>query len=316
MSKVLCVLDKKTGKLEELSGIDLLNGFSALKKISIKDAIEKYLKTCSVLKTEKQQKIEKLYFDKFLDFIETQKKKSIHEITSDDIDLFQSKLLKKLKPASIERRLSPFKNMFNKFIQWGYLHRNPFIGAKKLRCENNHYKPWPLKKFKEFLKSVDKDMKPVFLFLWYTGCRPSELIGLQWTDIDFDNQTIKFKSGKNAHISRYFPITKEVDKILHKLKFSSGSVFKMNGYSFSNDNLYQYTKHRLKILGFAELTVYGLRHSFATRLSDEGVNSFKIQYLMGHQNIKTTRKYVHESKNSLIKEINRVDSLHTKNAKP
>ena len=36
MSKVLCILDKETNEIQELSGIDLLNGFSALKKLLLK----------------------------------------------------------------------------------------------------------------------------------------------------------------------------------------------------------------------------------------------------------------------------------------
>lgn len=42
MSKVLCLLDTESGKVEELC-IDLQNGLSPIKKIAISEAINKYL---------------------------------------------------------------------------------------------------------------------------------------------------------------------------------------------------------------------------------------------------------------------------------
>ena len=59
----------------------------------------------------------------------------------------------------------------------------------------------------------------------------------------------------------------------------------------------------------------GIRHSFASRMSDNGLNAFEIQYLMGHSDIKTTLNYIHENKKLLIEKMNRVNSLNTFTAK-
>ena len=68
-------------------------------------------------------------------------------------------------------------------------------------------------------------MKLLFLFLWYTGCRPSELINLKWLDIDYDKEVLIFRCGKNSHITREFPINDEVSKILHQVSFKVERVF-------------------------------------------------------------------------------------------
>ena len=308
MSKVLCILDKETNEVQELSGIDLLNGFSALKKITIKDAVQKYLDLCTSAKSEKQQQIETKFFKVFLTFVKD--KTYIHEIKSDDVHLFRSELIKTMQPISAVRRLTTINHLFNKCIDWEYIYKNPFKSVEKLKIEKKHYKPWTIEEFKNFIETVNGDFNSIFKFLWLTGCRPSELINLKWTDVDYERKLVKFICGKNKNKSRYFPMSDEVDRLLHSLPFKGNSVFTIEGRAFKNDNIYQSCKHRLKILGLNNLTVYGIRHSFASRMSDNGLNAFEIQYLMGHSDIKTTLNYIHENKKLLIEKMNRVNSLN------
>lgn len=312
MAKKLCILDDETGHIDELAGVDLLNGFSALTNISIEDAVKKYLVDCTQHKSKKQQYIENKYFSIFLDFVNSKNRKNISDIKPQDVESFKMSFIIKMKAASVERRMCQFKHFFNKCVEWDYLHKSPFIKVKKLKVENNHFSPWSAKDFEQFIKTTDGDLKYIFKFLWLTGCRPRELINLKWTDIDYEQKTIRFACGKNAQISRTFPMSKDIDALLHTLpKFNASNVFKFKEKVISSDNLYQACKHRLKRLGLEKLTVYGLRHGFATRMSDGGLNAFEIQYLMGHTDIKTTRKYVHENKNLLIQKMDRVNSKHT-----
>lgn len=309
MAKVLCTKDTDTGIVEEIAGLDLLNGFSGLKKITIEDAIDKYIQIYSKHKSTKQYKNELLYFGKFS--IQVKDKKYLHELTSEDIEIFQGDLLKKVKAASVIRRLATFKHFFNCCINWGYLYKNPCRGTKKLKEEKNNYTNWSEKEFFDFINTADGEMGLLFQFLWHTGCRPSELLNLKWSDVDYENKVIYFTCGKNAHIRRDFPLWKEVDEILHKLKFDSAGVFRPQGKTLNNDKIYQYAKHRLNALNMSHLTVYGIRHSFASRLSNLGLNAFDIKYLMGHANIRTTLNYIHQDRNVLIDKLNSVYSKAT-----
>lgn len=302
MAKVFCLKDTETGVVEELAGVDPLNGFSALKKIKILDAIDKYILIYTNYKSPKQKSNELLYFEKFK--ILVQHKTYLHEINSEDIEHFQAQLLARVKPASVIRRMATFKHFFNCCINWEHLHKNPCKAVKKLREEKNNYRNWSEDEFFEFINTTDGEMELLFQFLWHTGCRPGELLNLKWTDVDYENKVIYFTCGKNAHIRRDFPLWDEVDQILHKLKFNASGVFRPQGKILNNDKIYQYAKHRLNALKMNHLTVYGIRHSFASRLSDLGFNAFQIKYLMGHANIRTTLNYVHEDRNFLIQKLN------------
>jgi integrase len=84
-------------------------------------------------------------------------------------------------------------------------------------------------------------------------------------------------------------------------------VFTINGKPFTTDNLYQYSKHRLKALGLNNYTQYGLRHGLGFRLAKAGVSAFYIAYLLGHKDLKTTDRYIEKENNHLIQILNNVN---------
>ncbi len=201
----------------------------------------------------------------------------------------------------MNRRFNTFKHFFVKCKEWKYIIENPCDGMKKRREENNPHLPWPPDLFKRFIETTSGIYTALFMFFWLTGCRRMEAKNLMWSDINYDELEITLRCGKNAKVSRKFPITEELDKLLHSVKMNSAYVFSENKKQISNDLLYHYCKCRLKALGEPKYTVYGLRHAFGTQLSKEGANAFQIAELMGHSKMETTRRYVHNNKHDLIK---------------
>ena len=55
----------------------------------------------------------------------------------------------------------------------------------------------------------------------------------------------------------------------------------------------------LKKVGIEDFRLHDLRHSFATRLAQAGVDIYKISKLLGHKDIKMTQRYAHHCPDSL-----------------
>ena len=55
--------------------------------------------------------------------------------------------------------------------------------------------------------------------------------------------------------------------------------------------------------------VHALRHSFATHLIDRGTDVTMIQKLLGHNDLKTTLRYLHTTNKDLLKIISPLDDL-------
>lgn len=286
---------------EELSALAHSASFKPIKRIKIEKAFESYIKNCTTNKCLKNQNSEKLHFKRLEKFLKDKEIVFIDEVSCIIMQEYESFMLKQMKVSSVNRRFNTFKHFFVMCKSWEYINESPCLGMKKRREENNPYAVWPEPVFDKFIKKTSGIYTKIFKFLWATGCRPIEVKNLKWTDISFDTLEIKLKCGKNAKVSRNFPLTKELDQLIHSIKMESIYVFSENKKQISNDLLYHYCKTRFKELGETKYTVYGLRHTFGSRLSQQGANAFDIAELMGHSKMETTRRYIHTNKKDLLK---------------
>lgn len=161
------------------------------------------------------------------------------------------------------------------------------------------------------LKQIDIHKFGVLLTL-YTGMRIGELCALRWDDITDEyiviNKTmmriknelgkteVKIGSPKSESSNRIIPTPKCLLPMINQ--------FRSNGYVLSNDKL-KYTEPRLMQIKFGQMVVacnvettnfHTLRHTFATRCIEAGVDVKTLSELLGHSDVKTTlNRYVHSS---------------------
>ena len=172
---------------------------------------------------------------------------------------------------------------------------------------------------------------PVLLATYY-GLRRSEVVGLKWSAIDFENDwiyinhTIVQVSGcanklvegklvakdrtKSIHSNRKLPLYKEVKNAL----LNKRERIQLNKQIFKkcyNDNYSEYVcvkddgdiikpnhiTHRfLKLIRrnkMKEIRFHDLRHTLGTELNANGVDLKAIGEFLGHGNLSTTKRYSH-----------------------
>ena len=152
---------------------------------------------------------------------------------------------------------------------------------------------------------IRKQFKNIFLFMIGSGLRSGEVIGLQWSDLDFENQTVsvnrRIRDGdidkpKTASSIRTITVLKEAIDALKEQKEISGS----EKWVFTNRYYTEYTspgqidwmyKKVLKYVGLPEGRLYNLRHTFATNLIHNGRESITtVSGLLGHNDSIVTQK--------------------------
>jgi len=173
------------------------------------------------------------------------------------------------------------------------------------------------------LLSVAKDSihYPAFLFILQTGIRSSELRGLQWDDIDFLNRIVHIKHNttydyankrfvtdepKTESGKRDIPLTQEAYNLLVELKqdraerklFSiefADHVFINKDGSLTTNSSYNKCLERLCAkAGIERFSMHELRHTFATRAVESGMDAKTLQVILGHSDISVTMNlYVH-----------------------
>lgn len=191
----------------------------------------------------------------------------------------------------------------------------------------------------KFLNSIDgHQYQAAFLMLISTGLRVGELLGLTWDSVDFENNKIYvnktlsrvdgelFNPTKNETSNRVLPVLQPIMDFLKSHKVQQNIVKLQAGKDYNKDNLvftniYGYPvsfssfskslKRLLKDNGLPELSPHKLRHTFATRGLESGMDMKELQVLLGHSTMKlTSDTYTHVLDKQKEKAMNKTAHLY------
>lgn len=184
-------------------------------------------------------------------------------------------------------------------------------------------------------------LQPLIYMTLYYGLRRSEVLGLKWSAVDFENDTLEIKHTVVKHTSivakdktktaagkRKYALLPEIKTVLLELKDKAEQNKKICGRSYQNtDYIFVWPDGRpyrpdyttrefqkvLKKNDFPHMRFHDLRHSCASILYDKGWELKDIQTWLGHADIQTTADvYTHISntrKNDMAKDIQNTFSL-------
>jgi integrase/recombinase XerC len=151
--------------------------------------------------------------------------------------------------------------------------------------------------------------KMVMEFLYLTGVRLSELLGLKWKDIDLYGEGVKVFGKRKKE--RIIPITTGLKKNIvsyQKVFLETFSNLQDSDYFIVINNreqaypmmIYRIVRKHLDL--FAQTTKRSphlLRHTFATHLLNKGADLNAVKDLLGHANLAATQVYTHNSMEKL-----------------
>lgn len=145
--------------------------------------------------------------------------------------------------------------------------------------------------------------RAILEFLYSTGVRVSELVGLSWADIDFDLGIVRVV-GKGSK-ERIVPVgeialealrdyRREVERKWGAPARGSPVFLNRNGRRITTRSIGRVVEKHLRRKGIpVKMGPHGLRHTFATHLLNSGADLRAIQELLGHASLSTTQRYTH-----------------------
>ena len=179
------------------------------------------------------------------------------------------------------------------------------------------------------LKNLDFTSLGVFISL-YAGLRIGEVCALRWEDIDFENHIMKINStvirvknatgrscyeigtAKTDTSIRNVPISNKLYMLLIKMKKISSSPFVVSSNKdFVNKRTFEYKYHKiLENAGIKDINYHALRHTFATRCIECGMDVKSLSEILGHSNVSLTlNTYVHSSMDLKKMQIEKLNDL-------
>lgn len=216
---------------------------------------------------------------------------------------------------SINRSLTALSKAFSlAFKEWEWVKENPVLKVSREK-ENMGRDRWLTdEQEKKLLENSPQWLQEIIVFDLHTGLRQDELLSLQWSRVNLFNKTMIIQESKNGK-PRTIPLNQvALDILTEKARVRNlrcDIVFLSNVQTkIDKRNLRRAFETTLQRAGIEDFHFHDLRHTFATRLAQRGVDIYKISKLLGHTNITMTQRYAHHCPESLrggIEALEKVD---------
>lgn len=234
-------------------------------------------------------------------------------IQADHIRAYLTALMKRATRATAQRHLAAVKAFF-RYREVAANASNPSRGLRSPRREK--HLPSILQETEvsaligdepaqdERARWRDRAMAET---LYSSGLRISELVALDWADLDLEMGMLRVRHGK-GNKERIVPIGEPAVKAMLDWRQhmpvdggQSGPIFtNLRGGRITTRSVELIVGRLLGLSGIGNrITPHGLRHSFATHLLDHGADLRSIQEMLGHASLTTTQRYTHVSVNRL-----------------
>lgn len=174
----------------------------------------------------------------------------------------------------------------------------------------------------EASRKISFELYELILFALRTGVRIGELIAVKWSDINHANRSILISrscwkgamGSPKSNKVRQIPLAEDIYNLLCQRRQNEGFIFlNQEGQIYSRFSLDRALDRACKLAGIKIVSWHPLRHSFASRLANNGVPLQVIQALLGHSDLKMTQRYAHLEPLTLIDAIKTLEPKKSTN---
>jgi integrase/recombinase XerC len=251
---------------------------------------------------------------------------AVGQIDHHMIHAFLSTLHRQHKKSSIGRKLSAIKSFFRFLLREGIIERDPTIHIASPKQEQPLPTHLTVDDMFRLLDTPPSDTpagvrdRAILEVLYSCGLRVSELVGLNWGEIDPNLEVVRVKGKGNKErivpigrkaleaLERYraqipaLVVRKRRNTLLSVTSLATSSVFlNSRGGRLTTRSVARLVAGYARDCGIAlKTSPHALRHTFATHLLDSGADLRAIQELLGHASLSTTQKYTHVNLDHLM----------------
>ncbi len=249
------------------------------------------------------------------DFVGFAEKGDSPVVDHETIRAYIVSIYKGLKKSSLSRKVSSIKVFFRFLKKKGYIEENTALVIRNPKVEKHLPKFYTIDEMFHFLDFLPREgwlnvrNRAIFELMYSAGMRAQEVLNLNGEDVHLDGMWVKVR-GKGGK-ERILPFGEKARDALNEYcsylrgagRYGPGKALFVSaqGGRLSYRGLLKIMKkHQLKAQLFKNLSLHGVRHSFATHLLDNGADLRSIQELLGHSKLSTTQKYTHVSMDKLM----------------
>jgi integrase len=226
-------------------------------------------------------------------------------------------------PASVRNELRLLGHAFNVAIkEWEWVKENPVSKVSFKELKAGTVDRWLTQdEERRLLEAAEGklygQLKDIIIIALNTGMSQEEILKLEWRNINLFRKTL-ITTRKKTEKTRTIPINDTAMELLKqriKVRHINGIeyvFFNSAGNMIDTGKLKKVFIKTVKDAGIENFRFHDLRHSFATRLVQNGVDLYKVSKLLGHADVSTTQRYAHHYPESLRDGVEVLDKLSVK----
>jgi len=233
-------------------------------------------------------------------------------------EYMRAKLSTGASNTTVRHHLTFLHSVLEKAVKWQLLTRNPVDAINMPKIVKHEMKILDRQQAERIFMEVKNTLYyPIYKVALYTGIRQSELLALQWKDVDLDMAELSISKGSHRLAGGKYVITPpKTAKSKRKIALSPDTCIVLRqhlnnqkdqcsklGVEFTNDRLLfcefdgkpikpntvsQYWIRLLKRLNYPSIRFHDIRHTMASWMLIQGVNPKIVQERLGHASISTT----------------------------
>jgi integrase len=226
-------------------------------------------------------------------------------------------------PSYANQAFRTLRRMLNLAVEWKVLRAAP-----KIKTLEEHGRTALIESGTEalLLKHAIQPLADVLVVMMDCGVRPEEAMRMKKDDVLWNRSVVLIPYGKSFKSKRYVPLSNRMRDILRRREKGKGEWVFPSKRSESG-HLVTVAKQWTALVKAvnveaednklpklqSDLKLYCARHTFATDMLAEGMNVVEVKELMGHEDLKTTMKYLHPDTSgaaAVVNQRNRSKSPH------
>lgn len=229
----------------------------------------------------------------------------LRNITATQIKVWMSSLL--ISPKRIKNVLVPLKGALRSAFQDGIIERDVSAQIPSLAHRTKEPTPFTPSEIKSILEHSDGQTRNLFQFAFFTGLRTSELIALEWRDVDFERGIVRVRRASVRKVIKT-PKTISGERDVKLLSPALDALGAQKAFTFqANDRIFHNPQTNgpwetdgqirktawIPILQAANVPYrnpYQTRHTYASMLLSAGEDPMWVAHQMGHADWGMIRK--------------------------
>jgi len=230
--------------------------------------------------------------------------KELKGINAGDVETYKSRRAatisprtgRQLYPATVNRELDALRQIFNLAVKHKLVCENPVKQVRFLREDNEQMRVVSYEEEARYLAAAILRLREIATLMLNTGVRPDEAYRLRREDVHLYEGYLHIPFGKTKAARRDVPLNTEARKLLAGRLDKFGTQV----YVFPSKrdrkrpmgNISNTHRRTVKRIGL-DFRLYDLRHTFATRAVQSGMDLPTLAGILGHKKINMVLRYAH-----------------------